>query len=107
MKFPDNPFHAPLHPLDSETQTHGCRQTRPTSCAKNSLPGVCAFVREDNMCQSPPRSWKKQFLKLLFQHFGKETQTDQREQAARVQRPLAITTPMQQEADRTGGSRKR
>ena len=87
MKFPDNPFHAPLHRLDSETQTHGCRQTRPTSCARHSLPGVCAFVRQDNICQSPPRTWKKQFLKLFCRHFGKPTQPNEINLAADTRQP--------------------
>jgi hypothetical protein len=88
VKLPDKPFHAPLHPLDSETQTHGCRQTRPTSCAKHSLPGVCAFVRQDNTCQSPPRTWKRQFLKLFFRHFGKQTQPDEINRASPTKSPM-------------------
>ena len=87
MKLPNNAFHAPLHPLDSESRTHACRQTKPSSCAKHSLPGVCAFVRQDNICLSPPRSWKKQFLKLLFQHFGKQTQTDEIKRASDTRQP--------------------
>ena len=57
-------FHAPLHPLDTEKQPFGCRHTKPNICLKNSLPNVCAFVRKDNICLSPPTSWKKQFAKL-------------------------------------------
>lgn len=57
-------FNARLHPLDSETQTFGCRQTNPNFCAKNGLPAVCALVRKDAICLSPPRSWKMQFAKL-------------------------------------------
>jgi hypothetical protein len=57
-------FHAPLHPLDTEKQTCGCRHTKPDCCLKNCLPNVCAFVRKDNVCLSPPQSWKKQFAKL-------------------------------------------
>jgi hypothetical protein len=64
-------FHLPLHPLDSETQTHGCRHTNPSVCAKNSVPGVCAFVRKDDICLSPPTSWKNQFQKLFFKQFRK------------------------------------
>ena len=67
-------FHALLNPLDSENQTHGCRHTNPGVCAKHSLPGVCAFIRKDNICLSPPQSWKKQYEKLFFQRFGKQTQ---------------------------------
>jgi hypothetical protein len=71
MTLPNNTFHLPLHPLDSETQTHGCRHTNPSVCAKHSLPGVCAFVRKDDICLSPPQSWSNQFQKLFFKQFGK------------------------------------
>ena len=57
-------LHAPLHPLDSEVQTHGCRYTTPEFCAKNRLPKVCALVRKDNICLAPPQFWRKQFKKL-------------------------------------------
>jgi len=57
-------FHAPLHPLDTEKQTEGCRHTNPNFCAKNLLPRVCAFARADKMCLAPPMSWPKQFQKL-------------------------------------------
>jgi hypothetical protein len=63
-----------LNPLDSENQTHGCRHTNPSVCGKHSVPGVCAFVRKDNICLSPPQSWKKQYEKLFFQRFGKPAQ---------------------------------
>jgi len=43
-------FHAPLHPLDSEVQTYGCRYTTPEFCGKNRLPQVCTLVRKDNIC---------------------------------------------------------
>jgi hypothetical protein len=74
--------HAPLHPLDSEKQTHGCRQTSPNVCGKHSLPGVCAFVRKDNLCLSPPNSWKRQFQKLFAQQFPKQTENGENQQAA-------------------------
>jgi hypothetical protein len=64
MKYQKEAFHAPLHPLDSEKQTYGCRHTNPIVCANNSVPGGCAFVSKDNICLLPPQSWKKQFLKL-------------------------------------------
>ena len=72
-----NAFHALLHPLDSENQTYGCRATNPNFCAKNSVPSVCAFVRKDNICLSPPKSWKNQFQKLFLQQFGKQIQKRQ------------------------------
>lgn len=57
-------FHEPLHEKDTAEQTFGCRHTNPDICAKHSLDNVCAFVREDNLCVSPPASWAKQFQKL-------------------------------------------
>ena len=63
MRSP-NTFHDPLHPLDSEKQTFGCRHTNSDICAKNGLPKVCALVRADKLCSSPPVSWPKQFKKL-------------------------------------------
>lgn len=52
------------YPTDTEKQTFGCRMSNPDSCAKNSMPGICAFVREDGMCLHPPKSWKKRYEKL-------------------------------------------
>jgi len=57
-------FHAPLKMLDSEDQTVGCRHSNPDICAKNRAPKICAFVRNDDICKCPPRSWGKQFKKL-------------------------------------------
>lgn len=57
-------FHAPLHPLDSEKQTFGCRHTNPIICSRHNLPSVCAFARSDSICLAPPLSWPKQFMKL-------------------------------------------
>jgi predicted nucleic acid binding AN1-type Zn finger protein len=57
-------FRAPLHPLDTETQTFGCRHSNPDFCGKNRLPKVCAFTRTDKICFAPPFSWPKQFKKL-------------------------------------------
>lgn len=57
-------FHLPLQPLDTETQTEGCRHTNPPICAKNGMAGVCAFARQDGICLRPPLTWSKQFRKL-------------------------------------------
>jgi hypothetical protein len=57
-------FHEPLVDGDTEAQTLGCRHTNPNICAKNAMPSVCAYVRADGMCTSPPASWLKQFIKL-------------------------------------------
>lgn len=59
-----NNYHSPLHSQDSEAQTVGCRHTNSGICAKNALQKVCALVRTDNTCYSPPASWGKQFKKL-------------------------------------------
>ena len=58
------PFSAPLHELDTEKQTYGCRQNNPDICANNSLPGVCAFVSSDGICKKPSRAWKKKYAEL-------------------------------------------
>lgn len=60
----DKAFNQPLRPGDTEKQTVGCRHTNPDICAKNRLPGKCAFVRNDKMCLAPPSSWLKQYRKL-------------------------------------------
>lgn len=57
-------FNAPLHPLDTEGTTYGCRQTNPDICGNNGIPGICAFASEDCVCRKPSRAWKKQFQKL-------------------------------------------
>ena len=57
-------FHASLKPLDTESQTQGCRHTNPDICANHSLPQKCAFVREDGICFLPPKSWPKQYRQL-------------------------------------------
>jgi len=59
------PHLAPLTDADTEKQTYGCRHSNPDICAKHSMPSVCAFVRPDNICLSPPASWKKLREKLL------------------------------------------
>jgi hypothetical protein len=60
-------FHAPLRPKDTEFQTEGCRHTNPSICKNNSLPEVCAFVREDGICMMPSKSWSKQYERLIKQ----------------------------------------
>jgi hypothetical protein len=57
-------YNEPLHSKDSEDMTFGCRQTTPENCARNSLPDICAFVREDNICLSPPNKWRRKFKEL-------------------------------------------
>ena len=60
-------FDAPLHKLDSETHTFGCRQKNPDICGNNSLSGVCAFVTDDCICRKPSRAWKRQYAALKCQ----------------------------------------
>ena len=50
---------APLHTLDSETQTYGCRANNPDICSNCYLDSICAFVTVDHICRRPSRSWKK------------------------------------------------
>lgn len=64
MQSSKNQFHEPLTDLDSETQTVGCRHSNSDICRNNGLAGKCAFSRPDNVCQLPPRSWPKRYLKL-------------------------------------------
>jgi hypothetical protein len=67
LRFMNNAgaFQAPLHVLDTEKQTFGCRYSNPDFCSKNRLPQVCAFASNDNICLAPPKLWPKQFRKLL------------------------------------------
>ena len=58
-------FSAPLNKQDSEFQTYGCRHTNPEICKKNGLFNVCAFVREDRICESPSSAWAKQYRHLV------------------------------------------
>jgi hypothetical protein len=62
-------FHAPLQDGDTAAATVGCRHTSPDICRNNSLNGVCAFVRPDCMCLRPPKSWAKQYEKLVAERF--------------------------------------
>lgn len=67
MKENKVPFNAPLHQLDSETQTYGCRAD-PRICRNCYLPKVCAFVCEDGVCKQPSKKWAKQYQKLKEQN---------------------------------------
>ena len=57
-------FHAPLELQDTERRTLGCRHAKPDFCSKNCMEDVCAHVRRDGICTSPPMSWPKQFRRL-------------------------------------------
>ncbi len=58
------PFKAPLQPGDTENTTAGCRANNPDICKNNGIQDICAFEREDGVCQMPSKAWKKQFIKL-------------------------------------------
>ena len=57
-------FDAPLHKLDTEFQTFGCRANNPDICRFYMLDGICAYATHDAVCKKPSRAWKKQFSKL-------------------------------------------
>jgi len=73
---------APLHELDSETQTYGCRHTNPDSCKKNLMEGVCAFVRDDKLCLSPPGSWPRIYQDLIEELEGSGEKDEESSPAA-------------------------
>lgn len=58
------PFKAPLQSGDTADFTVGCRANNPDICKNNGIPEICAFEREDGICQIPSKAWKKQFSKL-------------------------------------------
>jgi len=68
--------HAPLHPKDTPTETFGCRHSNPDNCSKAEMVDICAFVREDGMCLSPPKSWQKQFQRLQEKETGKNKEQE-------------------------------
>jgi hypothetical protein len=51
---------------DTASQTLGCRHSNPDNCSRNSMVGVCAFVKGNNICTSPPMSWKGIYQKLIL-----------------------------------------
>ena len=57
-------FSAPLHKLDTEKQTYGCKANNPDICANAYLLDICAFASQDCVCKKPSRAWKKQYAKL-------------------------------------------
>lgn len=54
----------PLTDADSIEKTLGCRHSMPDICKNHSTPDKCAFVRTDNICLLPPKSWPKIFEEL-------------------------------------------
>lgn len=57
--------HTPLNSQDAIIQTYGCRYHKPDMCKNMGKPGICAFVRVDNVCINPPNTWKRHFKNLL------------------------------------------
>ena len=55
---------AALKSQDSPYQIYGCRNYSPNICKNNRMGNICAFVKADNICKKPPRSWIKQYKKL-------------------------------------------
>jgi hypothetical protein len=53
-----------LSAQDNLLQTLGCRHSSPDICRNHSTPGKCAFVRKDQLCLLPPRSWKGIYQRL-------------------------------------------
>lgn len=64
MSYGLNNQKRPLTKEDTLEQTIGCRHSNPDICKNNSTPNKCAFVRNDGVCYTPPRSWKKLFEEL-------------------------------------------
>lgn len=58
------PYSAKLNPLDTETQTYGCRANNPSICANNGIENICAFASKDGICKKPSRAWKKKYNEL-------------------------------------------
>lgn len=50
----------PLHALDTETQTYGCRCYNPDIC-KNYGSDKCGLTNDEHICFVPSRKWKEKF----------------------------------------------
>jgi hypothetical protein len=55
--YRENNIRRPLSPQDSIYQTLGCRHFNANFCENNASSGRCAFVRDDGVCITPPKSW--------------------------------------------------
>lgn len=49
---------------DTQNQTYGCRYYNPEIC-KNFTSNTCAFMRDDKICKTPSKKWKKIYNSLL------------------------------------------
>lgn len=54
----------PLEYGETIERTNGCRRLNPHICRNHSTPDLCAFVRSDDICMSPPNSWKGVYSQL-------------------------------------------
>lgn len=54
-----NQHKRPLHPDDCISSSKGCRHSNPDICKNAMTEHLCAFVRSDEICKAPPRSWPK------------------------------------------------
>lgn len=61
MKNWRNDPNRPLEESETVERTNGCRRLNPDICLNHSIPEICAFVRNDNVCMSPSLPWKKKF----------------------------------------------
>jgi len=73
-------FDSPLHDEDTETQTFGCRHSRPDRCRNYRMPGHCSFAAcSDGLCRCVPQRWKRRFRQMQ-----EEEQTRKEEQKNRI-----------------------
>ncbi len=93
------PFSAPLHTLDTEYQTYGCRMNNPNACSNYMSPGICAFKSQYHICLHPSSRWSAEFDKLSGSN------------RAQIQKNLTFpfSAPLcpQDTADQTYGCRRR
>ena len=64
MRKKRQPHNRPLKTGETLDSTIGCRRLNPNICKNHSIPDICAFVRSDEFCMSPPNSWKGMYEQL-------------------------------------------
>lgn len=57
----------PLHALDTENTTYGCRANNSDICKNCYVENICAFSSSDCICKAPSAKWKKYFVLLKEQ----------------------------------------
>ena len=65
MKKVCQPHNRPLEDGETLERTIGCRRSNPLICKNHSIPDLCAFIRTDNICMSPPNNWKGLYKQLI------------------------------------------